>query len=136
MSSEKSEDVEIKSKFGDAIKITISENAEAILMDAVKRINEGFEGGRVNRQVAASWLIEQACQDMSDADIREIRADSFDVTQALLAFVKRVGKTGRVPQDFRDLLFAQMGLSTTAKKSSKSKLTKESTNDGFAKQEE
>ena len=129
MRTENQEEQQNQNKMDDAIKITITKEAEKILSEAVKRVNGDFEGGKVNRQVVASWLLVKACDELSDVDVKAIRADNFDPAIALTALYKRIQETGQVPPELKQLLLTQVGLDAPAKKTSKSKLTRESTND-------
>ncbi len=129
MKTENPEAAENLSKLDDAIKITITKESERILSEIVKRINSDFDGGKLNRQVVASWLLEKACEELSDADVVSMRADNFDAAIAFAALNKRIQETGEVPPEIKQFLRSQVGLNAPAKKSLKSKLTRESTND-------
>lgn len=132
MKTEIAEAAENLSKSEDAIKITITKNAEKILSETVKRINGEFEGGKVNRQVVASWLLEKSCEDLSDADIKEIQSDSFDPVVAFSSLYKRIQEGEHMPLELKQLLRAQAGLNAPSKRTSKTKLTKDSTNGGLS----
>lgn len=132
MKTENTETEEIQSKTDDAIKITITKDAERILSDVVKRINGEFEGGKVNRQIVASWLLEKSCEELSEADIKAIQSHSFDPSAALSALYKRFQEGENMPPELIQFLRAQSGLDAPAKKNTKSRLTKESTNGGVS----
>ena len=117
-------------KFEDSVKITITKEAEVFLVKAIERINKGFEAGRVTRQVVSSWLLEKACGDLTDEDVRSIRGNNFNAVNALSILLKRVQETGKVPPELRQLLMNQVGLEPIIKKFSKTKLTNNSTNGG------
>jgi hypothetical protein len=135
METEKIENVENEETIEDAIKITITKEANRSLGNAVNKINEGFEGGKVSRQTAASWMLEKICKELTEVDIKDIRSENFNPLNALSALMRRVQETGEVPLEIRQILFAQSGLESGTKKSSKTKLTKNAINDGLSESE-
>jgi len=116
-------------KVEEVIKITITKEAEKALSEVVKRVNDSFEVGKINRQTVASWLLNKACVELSDAYIKAIRYDNFDPAAALAVLYKKVQVTGVVPKELKELLLSQVGLEAPTKKPVKSKLTKEYIND-------
>ena len=129
MKDENKEETDTTKRIDDSAKILITKVVEKKLIAAVDRICLGFEAGRISRLVVASWLLEKGCDDLSEIDIKEIRAQSFNVVNALSALVRRIQETGKVPAELKQLLLVEAGLDAPAKRSSKSRLTKEYIND-------
>ena len=96
---------------------------------AIERINKGFEAGRVSRQAVSSWLLAKACRELSDEDIKSVRAENFNALNALSTILKRAQESGKVSAELRALLMNQVGLDSATKKTSKSKLTSNYIND-------
>lgn len=119
-------------KTEETYRLTVSKSAEQALIAVLERVNDGFEGGRVNRTDLASWVLVQFAERVSDGDIREIRAEHFDELALLESIYKRARESGRVPAEFRALLQSQIGLEPSSKKPSRSRLTKTSINDGMS----
>ncbi len=112
----------------DSIKISVNRAAEKHLSETVKKVNDGYEGGKVTRQILASWLLDKGCRDLNDTDIKSIRSENFNAANALSALVRKVQETGYVSPELRKILFLQAGLDPASKKQNKNKLTTESTN--------
>ncbi len=130
MNTENIENDDGEKKTDDSIKITIDKDVEKLVAETVNKINDGYEGGKVSRQIVASWLLDKACKEISDSDVKAIRTDNFNAVNALSAVLRKAQETGVVPLELRQILFAQVGLDTPTKKNVKSKLTKTSTNGG------
>ncbi len=116
------EEKEIKAedKEESIIKITITRDAEIAVAEVVRRINSGFESGRVNRQDVASFLLLRSCKDFSDADMDLIRNQFTNNATLLEAALKRYKETGYISEALREALLGQIGLSIASKKSKKS----------------
>ena len=50
----KSQELEGEKKLDEVVKITISKEAESNLVQVLKRVNDGFDAGRINRQELAA----------------------------------------------------------------------------------
>ena len=60
-------------------KIQISKAADDLLMDFVGKVNDGFTGGRVSRNQAASWVIMKMISSGNlERLIDDVRRDHFD----------------------------------------------------------
>ena len=115
------------------VKITVTKEAVDKLFEVMNRVNEGFDGGRVNRQDLASWIIEKFEKNVSESDISQIRKDFFSEKLWLENILKRSKETGEVPEFLRDVLrknwsgqlvAPMQGSSGYAKPHSKAKKTK------------
>ena len=64
-----------------------------------------------------------------DSDIQQIRAENVNELAVLEAILKKAKKTGKLPTDVSQLIHKHLGFQEPPKKTSKSKLTKNSIND-------
>lgn len=119
-----------------SIKITVTKDAGEILAELVTKANEGFEGGRINRQDLASYIVEKFKANFSDRDLVQLRQLHYDDSAMMEAMYRKMKETGEVPEFLRDALRKQFQVNDDAPKKTKKALTKESTNDGLGKNEE
>jgi hypothetical protein len=91
--------------------------ADEALNKIVERVNEGFNGGRVSRMQALSWLLIRQADSLSDTTIQEIRSEFFDEIALLESLLREAKTTGKVPQEFRGLLQKHLGVEILPKKS-------------------
>ncbi|MBN8542395.1 MAG: hypothetical protein J0L82_18535 [Deltaproteobacteria bacterium] len=111
------------------IKITVTKEAGEILADLVVRANEGFEGGKINRQNLASYVIEKFKNNFSDKDLAQLRQLHYDDAAMLEAMYRKMKETGDIPDFLREALKKQFhGIDDSLKRTKKS-LTKEYIND-------
>ncbi len=133
ISNNKNKEEEIREQKTEEIhRITVSKAAERALAGIMERVNEGFDGGRVNRTQVANWILLRFEDKLSEADIREIRSEHFDEVSLLESILRKAKETGKVPQEFRGLLQQHLGLDAPAKKASRSRLTKNNINDDMS----
>lgn len=118
------------------IKITVTKEAGEILAELVVKANEGFEGGRINRQNLASFIVEKFKASFSDRDLIQIRQLHYDDASMLEAMYRKMKETGEVPEFLRDALRKQFQITDESPKKSKKVLTRESINDGLSKHED
>ena len=101
-------------------RVLISGAVEKALGEIVERLNEGFDGGKISRTQATNWILQKFYENLSDSDIREIRAEHFDEVSVLEAVLMRAKKNGQVPRELKAFLQKQIGLDDTPKKKKKS----------------
>lgn len=118
------------------IKITVTKEAGEILAELVVKANEGFEGGRINRQNLASFIVEKFKANFSDKDLAQLRQLHYDDAAMLEAMYRKMKETGEVPEFLRDALRKQFQVTDEAPKKVKKTLTKEFINDELRKQED
>jgi hypothetical protein len=92
------------------------------LTNIVDRVNDGFNGGRVSRIQALSWLLIRQAESLSETMIQEIRTEFFDEVAMLEAILRQAKANGKLPQELRGLLQKQVGLSEEPKKKLKKHL--------------
>jgi hypothetical protein len=117
---------------GDGInshRLTITRAAEEALVAAVERINDGFQGGKVNRNQVAIWALVRFGAHLAEDEIREIRAEYLDEFSAMDALLRRAKDTGKLPPELRAYLQKQMGFEDAPKKKAKKSLQENIIND-------
>ncbi len=113
----------------DSHRLTINRAAENELQKAVERINDGYQGGKVNRNQVAIWAIQRFGETLGEDEVKDIRADHLDEFSALDAVLRKAKESGRLPAELRTFLQKQMGLDDAPKKKSKKSLPGNHTND-------
>ncbi len=105
-----------ESEHGDEyIKVTVSKKSETAIGHLLTKVNDGFEGGRVNRQNLMSWILVRFVDDCTDQEIKAIRADHFDEITLLELSLKRFRQAGALPPELKKILLAQAGIDDTPK---------------------
>ena len=104
-------------------RITASKEALNALKAVTDKVNDGFNGGRVNQTQMANWIILRFQNELDDAQIKEIRAEFFDEVAMLESVLRQAKESGKVPMDFKALLQKQLGLEESTKRKNKQALT-------------
>ena len=86
------------------------------------RVNDGFNGGRVTRMQALSWLLIRQADSLPETTIQEIRSEFFDEVALLESILRQAKATGKVPSEFRGLLQKQLGLEDQPRKKPKKQI--------------
>jgi hypothetical protein len=89
-------------------KITVTKEAEEAVSQIVSKVNDGFEGGRVNRQDVASWILSRFLETFSDTDVQQLRAAFFNEIALLEAILKRAKQSGNIPDELKAALMGQV----------------------------
>jgi hypothetical protein len=113
----------------DCHRLTINRDAENALVKTVDRINNGFNGGKVNRNQVAVWILLRHLDGLSDEDVRTIRSEHLDEFSALDAILRRAKQSGELPIEIRSFIQKEMGFDETPKKKSKKTLQSSIIND-------
>jgi len=133
---ENNKNVGMEDKQDEIHRITVSKMAEEALTETVERVNDGFEGGKVNRVQVANWILMRFNASCSDGDIQQIRAENVNEISVLEAILKKARKSGKLPSELSSLIQKQLGFDDLPKKMAKSRLTKNIINDDMVKMEE
>ena len=119
MENESKEKEEVKTeekrKNDEIAKITVTKEAEELLTGLMKRVNEGFNNGRVNRQDLASWLLTKSCNESDETLIENIRADHFDAIMMFEALLKKSKESGVLVPELQGFLKQQLGATSRTK---------------------
>ncbi len=92
--------IKVEEKGGDkTAKITVTVDAEAMLDEMVRQVNDGFSGGRVTRQDVATWVIRYFHGNALAHCIEDIRADHFDQVAHLEALLRQAKDARRSGAD-------------------------------------
>lgn len=110
-------------------RITVSKLGQDALTAIVERVNDGFIGGKINRTQAANWILMRFNENVTDIEIREIRAEHFDEVAVLEAILRKAKESGKVPTEFKALLLKQLENNDQPKKKAKNALTNKNIND-------
>jgi hypothetical protein len=104
-------------------RIVVSNESWVALKAITDKVNDGFNGGRVNQTEIANWIISRFQSELDEAQIKEIRAEHFDEVAMLESVLRQAKESGKVPTDFKALLQKQLGLEEPVKRKAKSALT-------------
>lgn len=104
-------------------RIVVSNESLTALKAIIDKVNDGFNGGRVNQTEIANWIILRFQSELDESQIKEIRAEHFDEVAMLENILKQAKESGKVPTDFKNLLQKQFGLDEPTKRKTKSALT-------------
>lgn len=110
---------EIPAESGDTHRLTINGVAEVALGRAVDRVNDGFQGGKINRNQLAVWAILKFAENLEELEIKDIRAEHLDEFSAIDAVLRRAKETGQLPPELRAFIQKQMGFDEAPKRKSK-----------------
>lgn len=111
------------------LRISISKSADEALCKVVDRVNEEYEGGRVNRTQVANWILIRSPETLTELEIRDIRTELLDEFAFMEAFMRKAKKTGKLPSELRSFMNRQLGLDDAPKKKSKKPLPENLIND-------
>jgi len=109
-------------KTEEVYRVTVTKVADEALTKIVDRINNGFEGGKVNRAEAVAWIVINFLKNISEPVLQEIRLEHFDEMALLASMFKKAKKTGKVPAELKGLLLRQVGADAPVSKKQKEKL--------------
>jgi chromatin remodeling complex protein RSC6 len=104
-------------------RIVVSNDSWLALKAITDKVNDGFNGGRVNQTEVANWIIARFQSELDEIQIKEIRAEHFDEVAMLESVLRQAKESGKVPTDFKALLQKQLGLEEPVKRRAKSHLT-------------
>lgn len=71
-------------------KILITTEADQCLEQMLKKVNDGFDSGRVKKTQLASWIMLEFYKQSFIRQMKKIRADHFDKIAHLKAIVKQM----------------------------------------------
>ena len=104
-------------------RIVVSNESWVALKAITDKVNDGFNGGRVNQTEIANWIISRFQSELDEAQIKEIRAEHFDEVAMLESVLRQAKESGKIPTDFKALLQRQLGLEEPVKRRAKVALT-------------
>ncbi len=101
--------------------IRISMEADEALSSLHKRINENADAVRVTKVMLASYVLEKNCPGFSDEDTKILYMNNVSEVDLLRVAYKRAIDSGLIPDNLREILFANAGLTHGSKKVKKSR---------------
>lgn len=104
-------------------RIVVSNESLSALKVIIDKVNDGFNGGRVNQTEIANWIILRFQSELDEAQIKEIRAEHFNEVAMLESILKQAKESGKVPMDFKNLLQKHLGLDESPKRKTPRSLT-------------
>jgi len=104
-------------------RIVVCNESWSALKAITDRVNDGFNGGRVNQTEITNWIISRFQSELDETQIREIRAEHFDEVAMLESVLKQAKESGKVPIDFKALLQRQLAQEEPVKRRAKAALT-------------
>jgi Fe-S cluster assembly ATPase SufC len=104
-------------------RIVVSNESLVALKAIIDKVNDGFNGGKVNQTEIANWIILRFQSELDESQIKDIRAEHFDEVAMLENILKQAKESGKVPTDFKSLLQKQFGLDEPTKRKTRSALT-------------
>ena len=125
----KSEEIRDQKVAEEVHRLTISRVAEEALVSILKRVNDGFSVGKVNRNNVANWVLTRFNDSISQDDIKEIRSAHTDEFAALDVVLRRAKENGELPPELRAYLKQQKGIEQAPKKKVKRILQTDVIND-------
>ena len=99
--------------------IRVSKEADDVLTELWQRLNKNEDALKTTKWSLASYLIEKSCPSFGTEDIKSLYMKSVTDMDLIRTAYKRAMETGVVPDNLREILFANVGLTPGAKKSKK-----------------
>ena len=96
--------------------IRISIEADEALSSLHKSINGNAEAVKITKVMLASYLLEKHCPSFSDEDTKTLYMRNVSEVDLLRVAYKRAMDSGLIPDNLREILFANAGLTPGSKK--------------------
>lgn len=117
------------------LRLSVSQGAERCLVSVMDRVNDGFNGGKVNRTQVANWIFNRFAKGCTDQDIRDIRSEHFDEVAVLESLLRKAKETGSVPSELREILQKELRLDEPGRKKARKTLQSNIINDDIVANE-
>lgn len=103
---------------GNQYRVLISADANDSVDTLLKKVNEGWDAGKVTKPQLVSWVISKMAKKFSEKELNEVRTAHFDKIAYLESLLKKAKETGEMPAELN--LLAPESISVgKAKKTSK-----------------
>ena len=96
--------------------IRISKEADKAICELLQRTNESTENCRITKSAVASYILEQNAPKFGDTDIKTLYMKSVSDVDLLRSALKQAAQSGVIPDNLRNILFANAGLTPSATK--------------------
>lgn len=101
--------------------IRISKEADEALTGLLRRVNDADEALKITKWNMASYIIEKFCPSFTTDDIKAIYMRTVTEMDLFKGAYKRAMETGVIPDNLRELLFTNAGLTPSPKKIKKTR---------------
>lgn len=115
----KNEKSEVNEDGGKLIRIT--KEADDALTGLLRRVNDADAALKVTKWNMASYIIEKFCPSFTNDDIKAIYMRTVTEMDLFKGAYKRAIETGVIPDNLRELLFTNAGLTPGPKKVKKTR---------------
>ena len=99
--------------------IRISIEADAALTELHRNINSNDDAIKVTKVMLASYVLEKHCPHFGDEDIKTVYTKHVSEVDLLRMAYKRAMDSGVMPENLKEILFANAGLAPGLKKQKK-----------------
>ena len=99
--------------------IRISKEADDAILAVLKRVSESVSNFRITKSSLASYVIERFCPRIGDEDMKALYMQSVSEIDLLRQAYKQAMESGVIPENLRDILLSNAGLTGSAKKAKK-----------------
>lgn len=97
-------------------RIWISKELDEKLEVILKRVNDGFDGGKISRAQIVTWQLMRWAETCGDRDIEMIRLAHINEVTMLEAIIRKAKESGEMPQELRLLIRKQLAGGVLPKK--------------------
>ncbi len=101
--------------------IRISVEADTALTELHKNVNSQDDSIKVTKVMLASYVLEKHCPQFGDDDIKTVYMKHVSEVDLLRMAYKRAMDSGVIPENLKEILFANAGLAQGMKKPKKSR---------------
>lgn len=109
--NKKEKSVEKESK--ELFRVVINPEANVVLENALRKVNEGFEAGTVTKSDIANFIFQNMEKYFSESDIRNLRTQHFDDKKVLSNILKNEND---LPEELKKAIRSHYGISERDKK--------------------
>jgi hypothetical protein len=96
--------------------IRVTKEADDAIQGLLQRISDSMENAKFTKSALASYLIERFSSKFSDEDAKVLYMQMVSELDLLRSAYKQAMETGVIPDNLRDILFANAGLTPSPKK--------------------
>lgn len=101
--------------------IRITKEADDVLSRLMQRLNGDGALAKVSKLDLASFVLTRFCPEISNEDLKELQLKLLSEVDLLKLAYKRALASGAMPDNLREILFLNAGLTPEAKKAKKSR---------------
>lgn len=114
-----------------SMKVAVPGDLASGLVSLMNKVNDGYLGGKVNRQDLVSWIIARFLRTFTETDVQSIRDAHYDDEAMFDTMYRLMKETGDVPDFLKEAMRKHFKNGIESRKSKKP-LTPESIIDGLS----